>query len=195
MEHSLSLSGDLSIARVRPAPLWWKVKNLPHVWPGLWRDWMARLCGMNHMNARLYVRKHCADGSIVDYGLVGTQKVTTAFVNLLVDNLQAETTAWGDFKYHDCGIGTTLETVADTALETAAGVTRGTGTQTEGATANAYVSVGTITFTATRAITEHGLFNASTNGTLMDRTVFAAFNMVSGETLTFTYTVTANPGG
>lgn len=195
MDNTLSLSGELSIRRVRPAPLWWKVRNLPHIWPGLWRAWVAQVCGMSHIEGRLYVRKFCADGSIVDYGLAGTKKVTTAFVHLLVDNLQAETTALGDFKYHDCGTGTTAESVGDAALETASGLARVTGTQTEGAAAHIYKSVGTFTFTSTKAITEHGLFNALTGGTLMDRTVFAAYNMVNGESLEFTFTCTAKSGG
>lgn len=195
MTSELSLTGTLSMRTVRPAPLWWKVKNLPHVWPGLWRAWLARACGMSHIEARLYMRHIHADGSVVDYGLVGTQKVTAAFVNLLVDNLQAETAAFGDFKYHDCGVGTTIESAADTGLATAAGTARAVGTQTEGVAANVYASVGTVAFTSTKAITEHGLFNAATGGTLMDRTVFAVNNAVSGESKEFTYTIRVNAGG
>ena len=195
MDNTLALVGELGVRRVRPASLWWKLRNLPHIWPGLWRAWVARACGMSHIEGRLYVRKLCADGSIVDYGLAGTKKVTTAFVQLLVDNLQAETTAWGDFKYHDCGTGTTAESVDDAGLVTAAGTARATGTQTEGAAAHIYKSVGTIAFTSSKSITEHGLFNASTGGTLMDSTVLAQYNMVNGESLEFTFTLTVKSGG
>ena len=70
MDNTLALVGELGARRVRPASLWWKLRNLPHIWPGLWRAWVALACGMSHIEGRLYVRKLCADGSIVDYGLV-----------------------------------------------------------------------------------------------------------------------------
>jgi len=47
--------------------------------------------------------------------------------------------------------------------------------------------VGTISYTTTKAITEHGLFNAATAGTLLDRTVFTVINVVSGDSIQFTY--------
>jgi len=80
-----------------------------------------------------------------------------------------------------------------TAIETTDGEARVTGTQTESA-ANAYRSVGTITYTTTKAITEHGLFNDLTAGTLMDRTVFAAINVVNTNAIEFTYTITITAG-
>jgi hypothetical protein len=69
------------------------------------------------------------------------------------------------------GTGAVAENVTDTALGTQV-ETRATGTQVEGASANIYRTVATITATASRAITEHGVFSASTGGTLLDRSVF-----------------------
>jgi len=43
-------------------------------------------------------------------------------------------------------------------------------------------------------VTEHGLFNASSAGTLMDRTVFSAINVVNGDSIQFTYELTATAG-
>jgi hypothetical protein len=103
-------------------------------------------------------------------------------VNFVTDQLQTETSVFGDFKYHDAGVGTTAENVADTAIETTDGESRATGTQTESAS-NAYRSVGTISYTSTKAITEHGLFNDSSAGTLMDRSVFSAINVVNGDSI------------
>jgi len=120
--------------------------------------------------------------------------VTTAFVNFVVDQLQAETSLFGDFKYHDSGTGGTAENATDTGMETATGIARAPGTQTEGASANIYRSVGTITYNDTFAIVEHGLFNASSSGTLMDRTVFSAINVVSGNQIEFTYEITFTAG-
>jgi len=111
-----------------------------------------------------------------------------------VDQLQTETSVWGDFKFHDSGVGTTAENVANTDMETTDGESRATGTQTEG-TSVEYKSVGTISYTTTKAITEHGLFNASTGVTLLDRTVFTALNVVNGDSIQFTYTLTWTAGG
>ena len=135
-----------------------------------------------------------ADGSVVNLGVLGYRVVTTAFVNFVVDQLQTETSVFGDFKYHDSGVGTTAEAIGDTGIETTDGESRATGTQTESA-ANAYRSVGTISYTTTKAITEHLLANDPTAGTGMDRTVFSAVNVVNGDSIQFTYTLTISAGG
>lgn len=135
-----------------------------------------------------------ADGTRVNYGVLGYRVITTAFVNFVTDQLQTETSVFGDFKYHDSGVGTTAENASDTAIETTDGESRATGTQTESA-ANAYRSVGTISYTSTKAITEHGLFNDASAGTLMDRTVFSVVNVVNGDSIQFTYTHTFSSGG
>lgn len=49
--------------------------------------------------------------------------------------------------------------------------------------------VNTFTFTGSFAITEAGLFNASSVGTLAARQVFSAINVVSGDTLQITWKV------
>lgn len=199
----LAMAGRLGVRvkRAERAPLAWKLRNLRHVLPGLAQDAVARALGMNHLAARLYAVKRCADGRRVDYGLIGTQKVTTAFCELMVDQLQTETSVWGDFKYHDSGTGTTGEANGDTGMETFStemvGDIRGVGTQAE-ASSVIYQSVATITYDgAGGAITEHGLFNNTRvgGGTLMDRTVFAAINVVAADSITFTYQLTATAGG
>ena len=43
---------------------------------------------------------------------------------------------------------------------------------------------------ATGAITEAGIFNASTSGTMLCRTVFSAVNKAADDTLTVTWTIT-----
>lgn len=133
------------------------------------------------------------DGSCEDLGVLGRRVITTVFVNFVVDQLQTETAVFGDFKYHDSGVGTTNENITDTGIETTDGESRVIGTQTESA-ANVYESVATITYTTTKAITEHCLFNDPTAGTLMDRTEFAIVNVVNGESIRFTYTLTLTAG-
>jgi hypothetical protein len=132
------------------------------------------------------------NGKWRNLGIIATKKVTTAFVNYLTASLQNQTTSPIDiFKYHDSGIGTNVEDPANTTLQTPTGDARVTGTQVQGASANIYRSVATITYAAAKAVTEHGLFSASTSGTLMDRSVFSVINVGIGEKIEFTYELTS----
>jgi hypothetical protein len=144
------------------------------------------------IGGRKWAKKY---GTWENYGVVERRVITTAFVNFMVDQLQAETSVWGDFKFHDSGVGTTAAAIGDTDIETTDGESRATGTQTEGASANIYRSVGTISYTTTKAITEHGLFSIATGGTLMDRHVFSAINVVNGDSIEYTYELTVSSGG
>lgn len=143
--------------------------------------------------ARLMAKVFRKDGSVEDMGILSTKVVTTAFVNFLVDQLQTSTGQIANFSWHAMGTGGTAEAIGDTALVTEV-ETRTDGTQTEGASANIYRSVGTVTATATRAIVEHGLFDASTSGNLMDRSVFTVINLSNGDGIQFTYELTVPAG-
>jgi len=136
--------------------------------------------------------KHFRKGKLLkDYGLVSCRLVTQAFTQYLVDSLQDSTTYPMDaFKYHGSGTDNTAEANSQTALGTEV-ESRQAGTQVEGATANIYKSVATITYTASRSIVEHGLFSAATNGTMMDRSVFTAVPVENTDTIEFTYQLTA----
>ena len=197
MESRLGMSGALGTRVMRaPGPgLVWKLANVPNVWPGAWRHALAKTLRMNHMLGCLYAQLKRADGTVVNYGLVSTNLVTDAFVEFMVDQLQTETSAWGDFKFHDSGVGVTGAAVGDTDIETTDGESRSTGTQIEGASAEIYKSVGTISYTTSKAITEHGLFSIVTGGTMMDHHVFAAINVVNGDSIEFTYELTCTAGG
>lgn len=202
MENFLQPTGTLGVRKIRAQrpPLSWRLSNALR-W-GYIKGWLAvhigvplaRAFGLMTGYGMLEAVKIGADGKRINYGVLGWRVVTTAFVNFVTDQLQTETSVFGDFKYHDGGVGTTAENAADTAMETTDGENRATGTQTESA-ANAYRSVGTISYTSTKAITEHGLFNDSSAGTLMDRTVFSAINVVNGDSIQFTYTLTLSSGG
>ena len=129
-----------------------------------------------------------------DYGVISRKKVTGAFVTDIVANLVTDSTAFGDYKYHDAGTGSTAEANTQTALVTPFGGSRVAGTQVAGGTSTAptYTSVATIPFTSTLAIVEHAIFNASSSGTMMDRSLFSAINVVNGDSIQFTYVVTIN---
>lgn len=153
--------------------------------------YMGRLAiGKAELNAVIYR----ADGRVEKLGTIAKKKVTGAFVTDIVANMVTDTTAFGDYKYHDSGVGTTAEANTNTAIETTDGESRVAGTQVAGGTGTAptYTSVATISYTSTKAITEHGIFNASSGGTLLDRSVFSAINVVNGDSIQFTYVLTIN---
>lgn len=177
----------------RECSILWKIKNFPNIARG-WRVPLAKILGIPTYYGTLSARFIDLDGSITDYGVISYRVITTAFVEYVVDQLQAETSAFGDFKFHDSGVGTTAENITDTDIETTDGESRATGTQVEGATANIYRSVGTIAYTTTKAITEHILANIATAGIAMDRTLFSVINVVNGNSIEFTYEITLTAG-
>lgn len=141
------------------------------------------------------------DQRVVDL-IMGTGNFTTGLVvtggmNYLATDFAAGLSSprISAMNYHDSGTGTVAATSTDSGLGTQAGpATRATGTQSNPAT-NQYRSVGTINYTSTLAITEWGLFSASTSGTMWDRRVFSAVNVVNGDSLQITYTLTLTAGG
>ncbi len=196
-EGKIGFGGSLMTRKITPAGpgLLWKARNFPNLWSGLWRQTAARAIDVATIKGELRARLFKANGEVVNYGLVSCRLVTDAFVEFMVDELQAETSEWGDFKFHDSGVGVTGANVTDTDIETTDNESRVAGTQIEGASAEIYKSVATIAYTGTLAITEHGLFSQSSGTTLMDRHTFSAINVVNGDSIEFSFELTATSGG
>ncbi len=202
IQRSLSPRGSLKVRKIPApkAPLSWRVRNMTRM--GFIEGRLAyslggllqKTIGVQPIRAKLSARLIKADGSVINYGVLGYKQVTTAFVEFLVDNMQVESAEWGDFKFHDSGVGSTAEAIGDTDIETTDGEARVSGTQVDGASANIYRSVGTIAYTTTKIIREHGVFSIVTAGTMMDRTVFAAINVDNGDSIEFTYEITFPAG-
>lgn len=180
----------------------WRAKNAPNLWRGAKRVLLARQFEIATMYGALWIRKiDGRTGEITDYGLASLRVVTTAGVNAIVDAFQ-NTVELENFKYHGLGTGTNAEASGDTALQTELTTqynpdsTRATGTQGEGASANIYRTVGTITVDATAAVTEHGVFTqaATGGGTLLDRSVFSAVNLAASDSLQVPYELTIPAG-
>lgn len=88
------------------------------------------------------------------------------------------------------GTGSTAAAAGNTTLGTEAGRVALTSTTV---TANAVAYVATFgAGTGTGAITEAGLFNASSSGDMLCRTVFSVINKGAADTLGITWTVTVN---
>lgn len=138
------------------------------------------------------------NGKVRDLGVIARRVVTDAGVQFMAQDFNAGSKDITNFNFHDSGTGTNAEAVGDTDLQTAAGpTTRATGTQSN-PTNPTYRTVGTINYTTTLAITEHGIFNQAARGAgtvLWDRSVFSAINVVNGDAIQFQYTLTITSGG
>ena len=87
------------------------------------------------------------------------------------------------------GTGNTAAAAGNTALETQLGSRVALTSTTVTSNSIAYVaSFGA--GVATGALTEAGIFNASTSGTMLCRTVFAVINKGASDTMTITWTIT-----
>jgi hypothetical protein len=155
--------------------------------------WAAVTRGSNDITpvGRLSVRVIRSNG-VQDLGLVSTKVVTDAGVQYIVDSLQGLVEP-ENLKFHGSGTGTTAESSSQTEL-VAEVSSRGVGSLGEGSSANIFKSVGVVSYGAALNITEHGLFSASTGGTLFDRSVFTAIPVDSGDSIEFTYELTLPSG-
>lgn len=100
--------------------------------------------------------------------------------------------------YIAVGTGATAANVADTALQTessTSGLSRAAGSVslvTTTVTNDTAQVVVTFTVTGTVAVTESGLLNAASTGTLLCRQVFSAINVVNGDSLQITWKIKAS---
>lgn len=211
--------GDLSVIHIRRAGFY--ANGMPAGLPlsrrlfGLYLEAMLRLRlffkgayrGLVHASGvigvgRLYVSVIRAHGGVEHLGLVSTKVITTAGVTFLRDDWNANAQDFTTFNFHGCGTGVAGEVVGDTALGTESTTalnpdsTRATGTRST-PSATSFLSVGTATFDAIAAITEHGIFSqaATGGGTLWDRSVFSAINVSAADSIQFSYTCTLSAGG
>jgi hypothetical protein len=102
-------------------------------------------------------------------------------------------TGAGVMSHMEVGTGTTDPAAGNTTLETAVSSSR------TGFTSSAAVSGAVVTYitafaagTGTGALTEAGIFNASSGGTMLCRTEFSVVNKGAADTMTITWTVTVS---
>ena len=121
----------------------------------------------------------------VKHEVIVPNLVVTTGKNFIADRLKNNTTV---MSHMAIGTGSTAAAAGNTALGSEAGrVALTSSTVTDNAVA--YVaSFGA--GTGTGAITEAGLLNASSSGTLLCRTVFSVINKGANDTLGITWTVT-----
>lgn len=113
--------------------------------------------------------------------------ITTAGFQLIADALGNSGSRPAVISYIAVGTNTTAAAIGDTAL----------GTEAARVAASYSYAAKVITFTATfnpgtgtGALTEAGIFNASSAGTMLNHVVFSVINKGSLDTMTVTFTIT-----
>lgn len=160
----------------------------------------ARARGLAAMYGELFGRIIHRDGSVTNLGLLGRRVITDAGVAYIAADIGGGANDSNLFKYHGFGTGSTAESASQTALVTelttqyATDNTRPTGSQAN--STNTYTTVATLSPDATVTITEHGIFTATSSGTMLDRTVFTGVALTgSADSLQATYVLTLPSGG
>lgn len=134
----------------------------------------------------LWVRHYDKDGNLKEKRCLGHNLVVDDGMEYIVDAWQ-NSVELETVKYHDTGEGVTGANASDSGMESATGFTRATGSLTEADNAKEFKTVGTVSCTGTKAVTEWGLFSASSGGVLMARNVFSAINVVNTDSIEFTW--------
>ena len=135
----------------------------------------------------LTIKVTAPDGTIKQEQTVPSLVVTTGLGYIAS---RMKDTTYGAMSHMAIGTGTTAPAGGNTGLVTESARVALTST-TVSANAVAYTATFPAGTPATlTAITEAGIFNASSGGTMLCRTVFAAVNKDVGDTLSITWTVT-----
>ncbi len=191
--HALPNTGNREVDAYR-------MKNLPNVLRGVFTIGVAKRVGAPTFYGVVSHTLTRKSGEILDLGVVSCRVVTTTGCGFIVDAFQ-NLVELENMKYHGFGTGSNAEASANTALHTeltteyASNNVRPTGTTTE-ASATVYRTVATLSPDATVAITEHGIFDQASNagGVLLDKSLFSAINLISGDSLATTYDLTFTAG-
>jgi hypothetical protein len=202
VKHALPITRDREVNIYR-----WR--NLINIWRGLrvlLLHALLRPFGVQRpIYGAVYAKVIRGDGSILYFGLISLRVVTDTGVAFMVDAFQ-NTTELENMKFHAFGTGTNAEAAGNTALQTeltteyATDNTRPTGSLTEGASANIFRTVATLSpdGAGSLAITEHMIMSqaATGGGVGLDRSQFAAVNLVRGsDSMQTTYDLTVPSGG
>lgn len=150
----------------------------------------------NGLYGRFTITHRDADGNIKaqkDIDNTVTNAGLAEVASLILTDDPGTATA---FDYIAIGTGTTAADATDTTLETeitTGGGSRAAGTGTLSTTTvtddTAELEV-TFSFTSSFAVTESGVFNAASAGTMLARQVFSAINVANGDSLTITWKIT-----
>jgi len=128
-----------------------------------------------------------ADGSI-KHNQTAENLVVTAGKVFIASRMAGTSSAV--MSYMAIGTGTTAAAVGDTALQSQSAIVALTSTTPSSNTVVYVASFPAGTPASLTAITEAGIFNASSSGTMLCHTIFAAINKDVGDTMQITWTIT-----
>lgn len=136
-----------------------------------------------HINVKLYDKDMKLKSEVDKHNVI-----VTAGKTFTAAWLAAASQASPFMNYIALGTGTTGALASDTTLQTEIG-TRVAGTLSS--STNVWTNQATFgPGVSTGAITEAGLFSASSGGTMMARQTFAVQNKLAGDTIVFTWNIT-----
>jgi len=141
----------------------------------------------SHSCKGIYTFKHIRDGEVIE-----TRRVE----NVYTDTGKAEVAnliigQGTSFTHIGIGTGTTSETSSDTSLESENQRNSATTSiVTTNVTDDTARFVATFNFSSNVSITEAGVFNNSTGGTMISRTTFGSLNFSSGDSVEVTFDLT-----
>lgn len=125
----------------------------------------------------------------VKYRIIRRNLITDAGIQYIVQALAAQVTL-AAFKYIAIGTGTTSPSGSDTALESEVARQEGTITIESTNISNDTLRVdASFTFEASYSISESGLFNAASGGTMLARQTFDPISVEPGFTLDVTWRI------
>lgn len=131
-------------------------------------------------------------GKVKDTREIKNLVVTTGKTFIAAAMLKTTTNSPAAMTHMELGTGVTAAAVGDTTLQTAlAGSRTALSSATSAANVVTYVS----SFPAgvgTGAVTEAGIFNAASAGTLLCRTVFSVVNKGANDAMTITWAITVS---
>jgi hypothetical protein len=139
----------------------------------------------------LHVVLRGPDGKIKDERNIKNLVVTTGKNFIAASMIKTTSDTPAAMTHMGIGSGTTAAAVGDTALESALGSRVSLSSATNANAVTTYVA----TFaagTGTGAVTEAGIFNASTSGTMLCRSVFSVVNKGADDSMSITWVITVS---
>lgn len=131
-------------------------------------------------------------GEVKDSREIKNLVVTSGKTFIAAAILKTTTNSPAAMTHMELGTGTTAAAVGDTALQTALASSR---VALSSATSSTNVTTYVASFpagTGTGAVTEAGVFNASSAGTMLCRTVFSVVNKGANDAMTITWAITVS---
>ena len=131
-------------------------------------------------------------GEVKDTREIKNLVVTAGKTFIAAAMLKTTTNSPAAMTHMELGTGTTAAAVGDTTLQTAIAASR---TALSSATSSANVVTYVASFgagTGTGAVTEAGIFNAASAGTMLCRTVFSVVNKGANDAMTITWAITVS---